>query len=399
MTAALTPPPSATPKIVNPYDREHPCYSRNQMLRAENVLFDNGENAERRRWMLAINRAAHQLEAPCADDDLLVLVLTTIQLESGISADPPLENPNLDKLFELRLKKIKDEVPLAESLLDSSTLDEAIRGKLRRDTRKGDIRTEGDLVRYVKEDLRPWLVGHLREEYFLPEAVAEFIAEKGVPNPVSTLGPMQVNVFKATGNARGRGEAIASPDVMRERLLAPDTAVERGLLEGMAQLWPSYAYYRAGLSADEAVRYATADYNAGEYSSRNAGFQERVSELTGHPLTLDGDLLVYRGGEPAERVSNTESAIITLLRNVPAYRIRRDLLLEKEPAFDTTRTWLEVCALYRARTKKTCQAARVPAGADNEAARLKMGRSYTPGNYSRAYLKRWRANRLAFAGG
>ena len=97
----------ALPKVADPYDEARPCYSRGQMARAEGVLFDNGEKAERPRWLHAINRAVHRLGAPCGDEDLLVLVLTTIQLESGVSADPPLENRNLEGLFQLRLKKIK----------------------------------------------------------------------------------------------------------------------------------------------------------------------------------------------------------------------------------------------------------------------------------------------------
>ncbi|MCH8882292.1 MAG: DUF1615 family protein, partial [SAR324 cluster bacterium] len=331
-TARVAPPAAPSPGG-KAYDPGRPCFTRGQMARGQAVLFGGEPDARGPRWARALNRAFHDLEVPCNDEDFLVLVLTIIQLESGVAVDPPLENANLEALFTYQLERLREGNPLAGPLLDYSKLDEAMRAKLRKDTRRGHVRTEGQLVRYVENDLRQWLREYLQSEYFLPERLARYAAEQGLPNPVNTLGPMQVNLHKAYANARRRGERVESPEQMRRWLLAPETALERGLKEGVYQLWRVYRYYRRRLPAQEAVRYATADYNAGEFSSRNAAFQARVGHLIDRELVLDGDLLLYRNGQPAERASNTEAAVITLLKHYAAPRIRRDLLLEKHERF------------------------------------------------------------------
>jgi hypothetical protein len=389
----------------NAYDPTRPCFTKHQMRRALGLLFGAGTGSrssaggkQARRWGHALNRAFFNLRARCRDEDFLVLVLTTIQLESGVSEDPALQNRDLEALFAGELQRLRTEIPLAGKLLDRSTLDDAVRAKLRRDTRRGKVRTEAQLVRYVEGDLRKWLGDHLRTHYLFPAPVARYAAGQALRNPVNTLGPMQINLHKATANARRRGEKLDSPAQMRSWLLDPGTALERGLREGIYQLWRAYRYYRRKLPAAQAVRFASADYNAGEFSSRNAAFQQRVARFSGHGLTLDGDLLTYRNGAAAVRASNTESAVITLLTRYPAPSIRTDLLLEKEEGFDATSTWKQVCRLQRKRTGKPCAVAIVPAGAVNARARIKYGRAYTPRNYSNAYLARWRNNRAKYHG-
>jgi Protein of unknown function (DUF1615) len=385
-------PPSAAPF----YDEQRPCFSATQMAQARAVLFSADPGTWGERWLHGINGAFFDLNVPCGDDGFLVLVLTTIQLESGVTVDPGLENPDLEALFTFHLQQLRQDNPVAGRLLNYSGLDQAMQAKLRADTRKGLVRTEADLVRYVETDLRAWLREYLQSHYFLPASVARYAADQGLPNPVHTIGPMQVNLHKAFENARARGETVASEAQMRDWLLTRKTAMERGIKEGVYQLWRIYRFYRRSLPPDEAVRFTTADYNAGEFSSRNAAYQQRLSVLTERRLVLDGDLLAYQGGQAAERVSNTEAATILLLSEYAAPNIRQDLLLEKSEAFSASRTALKVCERYRARTGQDCSVATLPIGAANEVARVKLGRAYTPANYSRAYVKRWEENLARF---
>ncbi|MFQ5664778.1 MAG: DUF1615 family protein [Terriglobia bacterium] len=366
------------------------------MTRARKVLFTGYPRPRQQWWLDALNRAFFELRVGCKDSDFLVLVLTTIQLESGVEVNPALGNRDLVAMFTLRLERFNEEHAVVGRLLNYSGLEETLRSKLRRDTKRGFVRREGDLVRYIEKDLRPWLQAYLQEHYLLPAALARLVAEFGISNPVRTLGPMQVNVLKAYRNARKRGERVESPQVMQKWLLTPNTALARGLKEGIYLLHQSYRFYRKRLRREQAVLYTSADFNAGEFSSRNAAFQEMAARVTGKPQVLDGDLLWYKDGEPTQRRSEIEEALMALFPREPAESIRKDLLREKDAAFSSTRIWRRVCARFRAKAKRPCPLARLPAGAENVTARIKLGRSYTPVNYARAVLHRFRINHRVY---
>jgi hypothetical protein len=89
--------------------------------------------------------------------------------------------------------------------------------------------------------------------------------------------------------------------------------------------------------------YLFADYNAGWYASRNAAFQHAVSQLTGIPLQLDGDLIDYSSNEPGQ----TELALRTLRGQLRlSDRAIRDALERGEGRdFRKTRVYQRVFAL------------------------------------------------------
>ncbi len=396
LVALEPPPPSLKDRNEMIYDAGWPCLTRGQAARARAVLFAEFPRSRRGRWIRALNRALHVQGADCADDDFLVLVLSAIQLESGVRLDPPLAERDLEALFVRRMEQIAGESFIAAGLISLSDFDDALQVKLRKDTARGHVRTEGDLARYMEEELRPWVRNRLQDEYLLPEALASRAERRWVPDPVQTIGPLQVNVAKAFRNARARGDPVASPAAMRRLLLDSRTALQRGLTEGVGLLRKSYRYYRRRLSPADAVYYAGADYNSGEFSSRNAAHQEMLGRLSGRQLTLDGDLLVYSGGMPADSPSNTERAVRKVFPEMPLGQIRRDLLLEKEALFADTAVARSICALYRQRSGEACPVARVPAGAENPRAGLKLGRHYTPANYARGLFARFKKNRAAY---
>jgi hypothetical protein len=149
-------------------------------------------------------------------------------------------------------------------------------------------------------------------------------------NPVHTAGPMQVSVEFAKEHAQEKRYPWPIADTLRNEVFTR----RGGLYFGVAILLDYPAPY------DKAV-YRFADFNAGRYASRNAAFQAALARASRSDLTLDGDLLRYRNGKAVDEASQVETALRSL---APSLRlsdreIRRDLLLEKSPAFADSATY------------------------------------------------------------
>ena len=82
------------------------------------------------------------------------------------------------------------------------------------------------------------------------------------------------------------------------------------------------------------IVYSFADFSAGRYSSRNAAFRSPGQDCR-QAAGPDGDLLRYENGLPANVASSVEDAALNIAYQLEMSRpqIRRDLLLEKTPAF------------------------------------------------------------------
>ena len=155
-------------------------------------------------------------------------------------------------------------------------------------------------------------------------------------NPVRTGGPMQVSIAFAEEFARERSYPYPVSHSIRDEVFSR----RGGLYFGSAILLDYPAPY------DDAV-YRFADFNAGRYSSRNAAFQAAVARVSGKPLALDGDLLLYRDGKPQEQPSAVEGALQSLSAKLrlSLRDIRRDLLLEKSAAFGQSPLFSRLFAL------------------------------------------------------
>jgi hypothetical protein len=113
-------------------------------------------------------------------------------------------------------------------------------------------------------------------------------------NPIRTRGPLQVNVAFAE-----RFEQSRPYPFPLQGSIADELFTRRGSLYfGTAHLLDYAAPYDRYL-------YRFADYNAGQYSSRNAAFQKALSSASGLPLVADGALLAHDG----TAIGNTELAL------------------------------------------------------------------------------------------
>jgi hypothetical protein len=149
-------------------------------------------------------------------------------------------------------------------------------------------------------------------------------------NPIRTRGPMQVTVAYATQHAS------AKPYPYPVKVSIADELFTRrgGLYFGIGHLLGYSASYDRYL-------YRFADFNAGQYSSRNAAFQTAVTVISGIPLTRDGALLPR--DDAAKGAGSTEAALRAVAERLHLSDKEIHAALEQERSKDFERT-----QLYRA---------------------------------------------------
>lgn len=152
----------------------------------------------------------------------------------------------------------------------------------------------------------------------------------GQLNPIHTGGPMQVSISFAEAHAQGYPWPVEHS--IRREVFTRHGGAYFGIM------------HLLGYPADYSrMLYRFADFNAGWYASRNAAFQAAVARLTGMPLTLDGDLILY-GSDSA---GSTELAVRTLSRQISMSdsAIRRDLEKGEQASLSDSTLWQRVFAL------------------------------------------------------
>lgn len=161
----------------------------------------------------------------------------------------------------------------------------------------------------------------------------------GSLNPVHTAGPMQVSIAYAEQHANEKRYPYPVATSIRNEVFTR----RGGMYFGIAHLLDYPADY-------DDMLYRFADFNAGHYASRNAGFQNAVSILTKAPLALDGDLLLHGSSDPSQTELATRKLADKLDMNDTA--IRRDLEHGDQDDFAATRVYKRVFDLAdKGRTK------------------------------------------------
>jgi len=188
-------------------------------------------------------------------------------------------------------------------------------------------------------------IDHARTEKDLSDIYEDFI--DSVPlghtlfeshNPIRTRGPMQVNVAFLERTSAARNYPYPVKTRLQDELFTRRGSVYFGVahLLGYNAPYPRYLY-----------RFA--DYNAGQYASRNAAFQSALAAAAKRPVTPDGAL----GGE-------TESALRDLELNVSNDDIHSALEESKGAEFEQTTVYKKVFALAERAQRRPVPQAVVP---------------------------------------
>ena len=184
-------------------------------------------------------------------------------------------------------------------------------------------------------------IGSARTEKDLSDIYEDFIG--AVPlgttlfadhNPIRTRGPMQVNIAFAEQYA-----AVRPYPYPVKSSIADEVFTRRGSVYfGTAHLLAYPASYDAYL-------YRFADFNAGQFASRNAAFQRAVSSASGVPLVSDGALLPH-GGD-VKSPGSTELAVRALGKrlNMDDDAIHSALEQGKTADFERTQLYQRIFAL------------------------------------------------------
>jgi hypothetical protein len=288
--------------------------------------------ANRPEWAAEIYSAFIALRiAPTAENMCAVIAVT--EQESGFRADPSV--PGLSDIAWKEMEKQRERIGVPKVVVQTALKLQSSDGKSYSE-RLDTVKTERQL-----SDLYEDFIGKV-------PMGKTFFSNR---NPVRTGGPMQVSVAFAEKHAASRTYPYAASGSIRQEVFTR----RGGIYFGVAHLLDYPTSYNSHI-------YRFADFNAGQFASRNAAFQNAVTLASGTPLDLDGDVLRYEQGQPVAQPSNTELAARALAArlDMSASEIRRDLERGTAQEFERTRVFLRVFALADRLSVKPVPRALVP---------------------------------------
>ena len=287
-----------------------PDVARAQIAR---VLPDKLRNREG--WAVDIFAALEALHIPPTADNACAVIAVAEQ-ESNLQVDPRVPGLPAIARREIEARAASHHIPML--VVDAAlALDSPTGVSYRR--RLEEAHTEKELSNLFQDFIGMVPLG---ERLF------------GDLNPVRTGGPMQVSIAFAEDHAKRRRYPYPVSTNIRDEVFTR----RGGVYFGTAHLLDYAAPY-------DDVLYRFADFNAGHYASRNAGFQNAVSIASKTALALDGDLL--RHGSGADEPSKTELAVRKLGKRLGLSdaQIRSDLERGEGEGFERTKVWSRVFEL------------------------------------------------------
>ena len=265
-------------------------------------------------WASDLYAAFAQLAIPPTHENVCAVVAVTAQ-ESGFQIDPVI--PNLGPIAWHEIDKRAERAAIPPTLVREVL-------SLRSSTGQS----------YAER------IDHAKTEKELSDIFEDFTG--AIPlgrtvfaswNPIRTRGPMQVNVAFAKAFA----DSHPYPYPVRVSI-ADELFTRRGSVYfGVAHLLDYPAHYDRYL-------YRFADYNAGQYASRNAAFQAALSVASGLALDPDGALVPHEAGAGPGR---TELAVRSLgpRLDMDDAAIRAALEQERSESFERTPLYRRVFEL------------------------------------------------------
>lgn len=272
---------------------------------------------------MAVQRIAPSRENACA-------VAAVIEQESGFHADPVV--PGLPKIAWGEIDRHAEQAGVPRLLVHGALQLGSPDGRSYSDRIDG-VHTERELSAVFDD-----FIG------MVPMGQRLF----GAANPIRTRGPMQVNVAFAHRYVASHPYPYPAPKGIDEELFARRGSV----FFGVAHLLDYPAHYDKPL-------YRFADFNAGQYASRNAAFQQALASATGLPVTADGALLPK---DDAASPGSTELAarVVAARAGIGDGAVRRALEQGLRADFESTPLYLRVFQVAERNEGHAVPRARVP---------------------------------------
>lgn len=305
--------------------------------------------ADRSGWASDIHDTLLMLRIEPSAQNICAVVALTEQ-ESGFRADPSV--PGLTDIARREIERRRESAGVPKFMLRAALALPSTDG------RSYSARLSAATTERQLSDIFEDFAGRV-------PLARKFLADQ---NPVRTGGPMQVSVAFAQAHAAANPYPYPLPGSIRDEVFTR----RGGIYFGIAHLLHYPAPYDDPL-------YRFADYNAGRFASRNAAFQKTVSEASGVPLELDGDLLTL-----------TEAAARRLAERLKmsGAEIRRDLELGATAQFEQSRLYAAIFAIADSLHGKPAPRAVVPVIVLQTA---KTTRRLTTEGFARRVADRYRA--------
>jgi hypothetical protein len=291
--------------------------------------------SDRAGWVTDMYAAFAALTVTPSHENICAVV-AVIEQESGFRVDPVIPGLGVIARKEIESRAAHARVPslIVNGVLQLNSSDGRSYGR-----RIDAAKTEKDLSDVYEDLIARVPMGRT------------LFAER---NPIRTRGPMQVNVAFAE-----QFSSAASYPYPVKQSIADEVFSRRGSVYfGIAHLLDYRAPYDIYL-------YRFADFNAGQFASRNAAFQSAVSTASGIPLIADGALLPH--DSDANNPGATENALRMLAASLKMSdgTIHAALAEGRTKAFESAALYQRVFALAGLKSGRQLPRAMVP--------RIKLG--------------------------